>query len=207
MSAVGIPLGPDVVPQSARAVRVGAWLFRHRGWLPVPLALFVVAAPGAFSLAEVGGGAALVALGEAIRLWGVAAAGPETRRRSCAVSRLVTHGPFAHTRNPLYLGNACIWAGVSLAAGTPWLLPVTLALFSIEYSLIVRFEESVLHHTFGGAYAGYAERTPRWLPRVSAACAHATLDWQSAWRSERSTFYQYAALTMALSLKFVLAGR
>jgi len=189
------------------AARAGAILFRHRGWLPILFLGVPLVAPGAMSPGLWVGGLALVVLGEAWRLWGVAAAGTSTRRRSRNVSRLVTYGPFAWSRNPLYNGNFLIWMGFAVISGVFWFLPIAMVLFAVEYSLIVRFEEGVLESTFGEEYLDYKSQTPRWLPRPPAgsasteAASAGDFDWPQAWRSEVSTFLQYAALILAFVIK------
>ena len=149
-----------------------------------------------------------MALGEAIRLAGVAAAGTTTRRRSRAVQRLVTYGAFAWTRNPLYVGNFFAWMGVVVASGVLWFLPVAVVLFAIEYTLIVRFEEGVLESFFGPEYLAYKRRTPRWLARPPAGSTAGPHDWGEAWRSETSTLLQYVAFAAVLVAKLVwITGR
>src|SRR5207302_2717906 len=87
------------------SAQLGAVLFRHRGWLPVPFLLVPLLAHGTPDAMNWLLGFVLIALGEAVRLAGVAAAGTVTRRRSRTVQRLVTYGIFAWMRNPLYVGN------------------------------------------------------------------------------------------------------
>ena len=182
------------------AARMGAVLFRHRGWLPVLFLGVPLVAPGNMSGRLWIIGLALIVIGEAWRLWGVAAAGTTTRRRSRNVQRLVTYGPFAWSRNPLYNGNFLIWMGFVVISGVFWFLPIAIVLFAIEYSLIVRFEEGVLESTFGDEYLAYKSRTPRWLPRPSHASG-GEMDWTQAWRSELSTFLQYVILIAAFVVK------
>src|SRR5204862_5847555 len=138
--------------------------FRHRGWLPVPFLLVPLLARGTMGPINWIAGIALIVVGEAIRLAGVAAAGTVTRRRSRTVQRLVTYGIFAWMRNPLYVGNFLIWIGFVIGSGVLWFLPVAVVLFAIEYSLIVRYEEGVLESTFGEEYVSYKGRVPRWMP-------------------------------------------
>ncbi len=191
------------------AARTGAVLFRHRGWLPILFLGIPLVAPGSMSPQLWVIGLSLVLAGEAWRLWGVAAAGTSTRRRSRDVNRLVTYGPFAWSRNPLYNGNFLIWMGFAVISGVFWFLPVAIVLFAIEYSLIVRFEEGVLESTFGAEYLAYKAETPRWIPRSPRAFATGELDWPQAWRSEVSTFLQYVVLIVAFIIKsrYGIGGR
>jgi protein-S-isoprenylcysteine O-methyltransferase Ste14 len=187
--------------EHALLVRVGAWLFRNRGILPVPFVAVPflwrgVMAPSGFVF-----GALFVALGESLRMWGVAAAGAATRRRSRDVTRLVTYGPFAWMRNPLYFGNFFIWTGFTIVAGLDWFLPIAVLVFAIEYTPIVRFEEAVLESTFGDEYLRYKALTPRWIPVAPAGVPTGPLCWRTAWTSERSTLLQFAVLTTVLVLR------
>lgn len=170
-------------------------LFRNRGWLPVPFLLVLLLAPGGMALRTTIAGLVLMVLGEWWRMWGVATAGTVTRRRSREVEKLVSHGPFAWSRNPLYVGNFVIWMGVITISGVLWFLPVAALLFAVEYYYIVRYEEGVLESIFGPSYLEYKRRTPRWFPRPPASGeTGGDLYWGEAWRSEVSTFLQYAVI-------------
>src|SRR5512132_3918941 len=116
------------------SARIGAVLFRHRGWLPVPFLLVPLIAHGIMEPTNWVLGFVLIILGEAIRLAGVAAAGTVTRRRSRTVQRLVTYGIFAWMRNPLYVGNLLIWIGFTVISGVLWFLPVAVLLFASGYT-------------------------------------------------------------------------
>jgi protein-S-isoprenylcysteine O-methyltransferase Ste14 len=187
------PVTPSAAEQSSEA-RIGAVLFRNRGWLPVPFLVVLLLAPGEMARLTTTIGLALMVLGEGWRMWGVATAGTVTRRRSREVEKLVNHGPFAWSRNPLYVGNFVIWMGVITISGALWFLPVAAILFAIEYFYIVRYEEGVLESIFGREYLEYKQRTPRWFPRPPASAADGELYWGEAWRSEVSTFLQYAVI-------------
>src|SRR3954468_16671270 len=171
------PASPPVSEtERSQAARIGAVLFRHRGWLPVPFLLVPLLAFGVMEAMNWVIGILLIALGEAIRLAGVAAAGTVTRRRSRTVQRLVTYGIFAWMRNPLYVGNFLIWMGFIVISGVLWFLPVAIVLFAVEYTLIVRYEEGVLESIFGAEYLAYTRTTPRWFPRPPGAAAAATAE-------------------------------
>ena len=195
---------PDQIISDAErspSARIGSVLFRHRGWLPVPFLLVPLLARGEADAMNWVLGFVFVVLGEAIRLAGVAAAGTVTRRRSRTVQRLVTYGVFAWMRNPLYVGNFLIWMGFTVISGVLWFIPVAVALFAVEYTLIVRYEEGVLESIFGSEYLTYQSRTSRWLPRPPGSDDDGEHHWGEAWRSEISTFLQYAAIAAAFALK------
>lgn len=78
-------------------------------------------------------------------------------------STLVTTGPFAYTRNPMYVGMLVIQVGVAVALGslTPFLVPPVLGwILSVRF---ISMEESRLERTFGDDYIEYRGRVRRWL--------------------------------------------
>ena len=167
----------------------------------MPFLLVALLAPGHPTLVNWLVGAIPIVIGEWIRLAGVAAAGTVTRRRSRDVQRLVTYGIFGWVRNPLYVGNFLIWMGFVVISGVLWFLPIAIILFAIEYTLIVAYEEGVLESIFGREYLGYKQTTPRWIPRPPKQRETGQHDWAEAWRSEMSTFMQYAALAVVFGAK------
>jgi len=197
---------PSAAEQRGTA-RAGALLFRNRSWLPVPFLLVALLAPGHATAVNWLVGAVLIVVGEWVRLAGVAAAGTVTRRRSRDVQRLVTYGIFRWVRNPLYVGNFLIWMGFVVISGVLWFLPVAIVLFAIEYTLIVAYEEGVLESIFGREYLDYKQIAPRWIPRPPSQPETGPHDWGEAWRSEISTFMQYAAFAIVFGLKQWWANR
>ncbi|MEX2181415.1 MAG: isoprenylcysteine carboxylmethyltransferase family protein [Gemmatimonadaceae bacterium] len=194
------PAGPSAAEQT-QAARIGAVIFRNRGWLPVPFLLVPLLSSGGMTPCTTWIAAALMVLGEAWRLWGVATAGTVTRRRSRDVQKLVTHGPFAWSRNPLYNGNFLIWMGIITLSGVLWFLPVAAVIFALEYYYIVRYEEGVLESIFAGEYLAYKARTPRWMPRPPTGRSDGEFYWAEAWKSEISTFLQYIVIISLFVLK------
>ena len=191
----------SVAEQSIPA-QIGAVLFRHRGWLPLLFLGIPLVMPGSTSPFQWEIGLALILIGEAVRLAGVAAAGTVTRRRSRAVQRLVTYGIFSWVRNPLYIGNFLIWMGFVTISGVLWFLPIAVLLFAVEYELIVRYEEGVLESIFGREYLDYKSETPRWIPRPpKGEQVPGEYHWGEAFKSEISTFLQYAVLILAFWIK------
>ena len=181
--------------------QIGAVLFRNRGWLPLLFLGIPLVLPGTTSPRRWIVGGILIVAGEMFRLAGVAAAGTTTRRRSRNVQKLVTHGAFAWSRNPLYNGNFLVWMGFVVISGVLWFLPLAMLLFAAEYSLIVRYEEGVLESTFDREYLEYKQCTPRWVPSKPQLESSGDLDWREAFKSEISTFLQYLVLIIAFVIK------
>jgi protein-S-isoprenylcysteine O-methyltransferase Ste14 len=81
-------------------------------------------------------------------------------------------GPYAHTRNPLYLGSMLIAFGFALAACSAWIALALAVLFAAIYVPVIRSEEAFLRASFAG-YDDYAARVPRLIPRLRPAPAQA----------------------------------
>ena len=145
------------------------FFFRNRGYIPIPLAIIILTfASLKIELLPIG--VILVVTGELLRLNGVRYAGGETRTLKVGASVLCSSGPFAYLRNPLYLGNVIIYAGMVLIAGGEFvwiLLPTTLTFFFLEYGLIVSLEEETLRKKFNEDYGEYLSMVPRLIPRVT----------------------------------------
>ena len=83
-------------------------------------------------------------------------------------AELTVTGPYAYTRNPLYLGSMMIAVGFAAASGR-WVIPVVLAgLFLAIYIPTILSEEAFLRGEFAG-FDAYAAKVPRLLPRLTAA--------------------------------------
>jgi len=79
---------------------------------------------------------------------------------------LAMTGPYAYTRNPLYLGSIVIALGFIVAARNVWIGVAALAMFAFIYLPVISAEEKYLRSTFP-AYDGYANHVPRLLPRLT----------------------------------------
>jgi protein-S-isoprenylcysteine O-methyltransferase Ste14 len=103
---------------------------------------------------------ALVLPGLALRAY---ASGTVKKNRELSVT-----GPYAYTRNPLYLGSMLIAAGFALAL-LSWLVAAVLALgFAAIYVPVIASEERFLRATFP-EFGGYCQRVPRLIPRLTPA--------------------------------------
>jgi protein-S-isoprenylcysteine O-methyltransferase Ste14 len=79
------------------------------------------------------------------------------------VRALVTSGIHGWSRNPIYVGMFLLYAGIGLAARSPWVLILTLPLaIALRYGVVAR-EEAYLERRFGDAYRDYKARVRRWL--------------------------------------------
>jgi protein-S-isoprenylcysteine O-methyltransferase Ste14 len=122
---------------------------------------------------------------------------------------LTTIGPYAHTRNPLYLGSMTIAFGFAVAARSAWIAAILVVLFVAIYVPVIRSEEDYLRSVFP-EFDAYAATVPRLLPRmVAAAGSGATKGVFSAALYRKHREYQallgalgmYAALILKLLLR------
>jgi protein-S-isoprenylcysteine O-methyltransferase Ste14 len=177
-------------------VRLGGWLFKQRSWLPIPIVVALVVLPrGVRHPLALWGGVLLVALGQGIRLWAVHHIGVISRTRSERLGPLISTGPFARVRNPLYLGNIALWIGFTVSAGLLWLAPIVLLVLGLEYHAIVRWEEGLLVSRLGDDYREYLTRVPRWIPAMRSVAAETVTgaySWGDTLFSERSTLLAVA---------------
>lgn len=134
----------------ARRIRVPAGFFVAAGFL-------WLASPTWITMAE---SLVLVVPG----LWLRAYASGYVRKNA----ELTTTGPYAYTRNPLYLGSMLIAFGFAGAAGS-WTIAITLlVLFAAIYGPTIQGEEAYLRSRFP-EFDAYAREVPRLLPRLTAA--------------------------------------
>jgi protein-S-isoprenylcysteine O-methyltransferase Ste14 len=190
-------------------VRLGAWAFRQRSWLPVPLGVAVVVlrtgeADGPWPLLI---GTTLVVVGEVLRLWAVRHIGTISRTRtSTRQGPLITSGPFRLVRNPLYLGNWLIWSGLVVASRLLWMLPIAWAVFALQYGTMVIWEEARLRSMFGRQYDYYLRDVPRWLPSRpnDLAPLRTRHPWTAVAFSERGTLMAIGLVASLLAVKALL---
>ena len=85
------------------------------------------------------------------------------------VSELDTSGPYAYTRNPLYLGSFLITIGFAVASGVWWLAAVAIIFFLGIYLPVMNVEKSELAEVLGDEYRAYVRDVPVFIPRMTAA--------------------------------------
>jgi protein-S-isoprenylcysteine O-methyltransferase Ste14 len=185
-----------------------AFVFGNRGAL-LALPAVVLAAcgkPSGFSIAT---GLPLAFAGEAVRMWAVGYSGVTTRGDTVTAPALVTAGPYAYVRNPLYVGNVMTAAGFALAFTGKNSAPVRLALVAGSlaamlgiYAIVVPHEERYLRATFGAAFDDYVARVPRVVPSLEPAePQEGSYDPDVIGKAESRTWVTFGAMLGVLALK------
>ncbi len=149
-----------------------------------------------------------------LMLWSLVAVLPGLWLRGYAAgyvkknAELTRTGPYACTRNPLYLGSMLIAFGFSIAAGRVWLGVLLLGLFLAIYWPVILSEEAFLRATFP-EFAAYAAAVPRLLPRWPPARVPGTAGGsRGRFSPERYRHHrEYNALMGAAALYALLAVR
>ena len=153
--------------------RFGALLFRWRSF--TPLLLVPIAVPllwrsrGIASPWWTIAGLSICAAGQALRAWviGQVPDGTSGQNEVLIATQLNTSGPYAHMRNPLYLGNLGITLGLCLVAHEPYVLALVALLFWLQYRAIIAAEEQFLRGRFGAAFDDFCARVPRFWPSLA----------------------------------------
>lgn len=173
--------------------RIGRSLFTHR--LEIGLGVTAIAIPfvrptiatkpSELCLKAVG--LCLVLTGLGVRVWAAAFAGPHTRSSKIEGSKLATAGPYAHVRNPIYLGSVILGFGMVLLMGDRrFLVPCALTFLALYFGLIPA-EEEFLSQKFQDEYWAYCQHVPRLFPRLTGwpGAVKTPFDWRAAcgeWR-------------------------
>ena len=159
--SVPTPLLPPAAP-------FGRALFKVRGWLYLPFAIFALLWTRweweddhlLWPL-----GLSLMAAGAWLRFAAIRRMGGAARTHKDTAKRLVTTGPYAWTRNPLYIANLTAFAGFVVLCELPWFAAVSVLVLGAAYRAIALHEEGILACAFGAEYEAYRARVPMWFPR------------------------------------------
>ncbi len=189
-----------------------ALIFKNRGaLLALPAAVLAAAGkPSAFSIAV---GLPLALAGELVRCWAVGYSGTTTRGDEVEAPELVTAGPYAYVRNPLYVGNfltalgfAIAFTGKNSLGARTALVGGSLATMLAVYAAIVPHEEQFLRAQFGDAFDHYCDDVPRIIPQLEPApIAHGTWKPEVIKDAESRTFATFGAMLALLALKALKA--
>ena len=145
---------------------------------PLAVWLFLTAhtTPRSFAI-----GAAIVLAGELVRIWANGVVGHMKVNRTDPaqgqpkIGHLITSGPYAFIRHPLYFGSLLIGLGMLVIAGNLWIGLLAPAVFFLIYRSKMAEEEETLAHEWPAEYAAYRRAVPRWWPTSHAARAAAAM--------------------------------
>jgi protein-S-isoprenylcysteine O-methyltransferase Ste14 len=195
----------------AHVTSVGRFVFRYRDYLaPFGLLLIVACArPQPFFASERldvwldAAGFLVAALGQALRITviGFAYITRGGVNKQLAANQLVCDGIYAHSRNPMYVGNFLLLAGLALIYHAWIVYLVALPLYILAILTIVKSEEEFLHRKFGSEYEAYCRRVPRFLPRLDglrATMAGMPFDWRRVIRKEYGTTFAWLSVALAM---------
>jgi protein-S-isoprenylcysteine O-methyltransferase Ste14 len=192
-------------------ITIGKILFKYRSYTPLPflIPMLLYARPTVTTMII---GAIFIAIGESFRFWGVSYAGSETRTTDKAGGTyLVTQGPFAYVRNPLYLGNILMYFGISIMSNSlfPYLQIISVAFFIFQYYCIILEEENELRIKFGEKYQHYFHKVSRFIPKFSAYSethqSKLKQNVKAAYQSEKRTFQAvFISIIMIVVIFFLI---
>lgn len=196
---------------SAAVQRLGKFFFRFRDYLaPAGLAIILVATvpEHLFGSETVNRwvdvlGLLVAATGQALRVLviGYAYIVRGGVGKQLAAPKLVCEGFYAHSRNPMYVGNMLLLTGLALIYNSRWVYIIGLPAFLGGLLAIIKAEEAFLANKFGPDYEDYCRRVNRFLPRLRGlrtTMASMRFDWKRVLRKEYGT--TFAWLSAALSL-------
>src|SRR5271168_3591924 len=112
---------------------------------------------------------------------------------------LATSGPYAYTRNPLYLGSLLMGLGFAVAARSWWVGVALAVMFLAIYLPVIRDEEAFLRRTFS-EFDEYARRVPRMFPRLTPAPGEASSEF--SW----DLFLKHREYNALLGMLAMMAG-
>lgn len=116
--------------------------------------------------------------------------------------QLATSGPYAFTRNPLYLGSVLLAAGFSVASHS-WISTILLgAYLAIFYPVVIRREQTELQAHYGDAFVRYASRVPAFWPRLTPAMPSAE---KFSWPLYLKNREYEASIGLAVAMAILLA--
>jgi protein-S-isoprenylcysteine O-methyltransferase Ste14 len=153
----------------------------------------------------------LILIGELIRIWAVSYAGSETRTtEGVGGSNLVTQGPFAIVRNPLYLGNVLIYLGIGIMSFAlfPYMQIIAFLYFTFQYYCIILNEEEYLKGAFGEKFSLYMNSVNRFVPLYNkipeSICSNLKRDLKSGLVSEKRSLQSISISVLIILIYYFL---
>lgn len=188
--------------------RISGWIFKYRGLFWTVFAIVVLIFPGQYDVFRFAGGTVLLIVGQALRFW---AAGiiPQYRTETIGAPELITWGPYAWMRNPLYAGNFIMGFGWAVMLGWGLALAFCAAFIVLYVFIVIPAEEDFLETKFGGEYVEYKKRTPSMFPKLvgnsaNAAAKNGAFDMNVAVSMEKYSVFVNMLTTAAVVAKLFL---
>ena len=185
-------------------------VFKYRGLVWGLFALAVLVLPVYFSPARFIAAIPLLTAGQCLRFW---AAGfiPKYRTLVVDAPQLVTSGPYAWMRNPLYAGNGIMGLGWALMAGWVWEAAFAAIYFALYSLTIIPFEEKFLRDRFGDEYESYKKSTPSLFPGLRGIKqrierSRTGFDAKKSWFMERHSLRMNILVTAIVLARLYFAG-
>lgn len=187
-------------------------IFKYRSYTPIPFLVLMLVFENA-SPASLIIGFLVALMGELLRLWGVSWAGSETRTTGgVGGTFLVISGPFAHVRNPLYVGNILMYLGLGIMSMAlfPYLQVLAIIFFIFQYHFIVKEEEEFLKTKFKDEYLGYLQNVPRFgwrfLPYKDNSIPQPEFILTKGLKSETRTLQAFIITALLIIIKWYLSS-
>lgn len=189
--------------------KIGNLLFKFRSYTPLPFVFLMILFMNP-TLSSIFTGFLILIIGESIRIWSVSYAGSETRTTSgVGGSNLVTQGPYAIIRNPLYWGNIMMYAGIGIMSNAlyPFLLIIAVFYFTFQYYLIIFNEEDYLRKTYKENFEIYCKHVKRFLPLPKSLPveikSNMKFDLRDGLKSEKRSIQAAVIISFIILLKFI----
>ena len=102
--------------------------------------------------------------GGLLRIWALSHGGRCSRSQRAQTPKLITTGPYAYIRHPIYVGNLLIGLGMSFLSEAFPLMLLLLAFFALHHVIIIPAEEEFLKEKLGEGFDRYCELVPKYIP-------------------------------------------
>jgi protein-S-isoprenylcysteine O-methyltransferase Ste14 len=192
-------------------VKLGRFLFHHRGvvFTAIVLGVLLISTPR-HVLDSAGLDPWMDALGVIVALLGLSVRAVTIgyeyivrggRNRQVYADHLVQGGVYAHTRNPMYLGNGLMILGWALIVNAPEFYLVALPLTMLFYAAIIAAEEAYLRDKFGAEFDAYCARANRILPKLTGfrkSVEDMEFNWRRVLVKDYNTMFLSVLLLVAL---------
>ena len=193
-------------------IRIGNFLFHWRNVLfPLAYLLLLVPSPKLFDSPYAAAlvGFSIAVLGQALRATTI---GFEYiirggKKRRVYAERLVQGGMFAHSRNPLYLGNYLIVVGVGVTSNSIVFLSCVVPVFAFCYAAIIAAEENYLREKFGDEFEQYCARVNRIIPNFagfSRSIEGMSFNWRRLITAEYGSTFMWLGGILLITMKNLL---